>query len=88
MTGEKVRPPHLLAWAGVIAFWMLVCGADRMTTSAAEPSAAQLGARVGIRRGISAVLGLPQAGQPGFVIELARQSEILVKMASSSIATR
>ena len=78
MTREKVRPPHLLAWAGFIAFWMLVCGADRMTGSAAETSAAQLGARVGIRRGISAVLGLPQAGQPGFVIELARQSEILV----------
>jgi hypothetical protein len=71
MTREKVRRPHLLTWAGVIASWMLVCGADGMTGSAAETP-------VGVRRGVSTVLGLPQAGQPDFVIELARQGEQLV----------
>jgi len=57
---------------------MLVCGAEGMTGSAAETRAAQPEARVGVQRGISTILGLPRAGQPGAVIDVARQSEQLV----------
>ena len=55
---------------------------------AAQPAAVATGAkaaleRVGIRKGICVVLGLPDADEPGFVVDLARGSHLLVYFQSA-----
>ena len=63
---------------------LLALGLLFLTTgSAAESGEAGKRARAalaetGVRKGICAVLGLPDGGQPGFVTDLAKGSELLV----------
>jgi len=78
MTTKNVQSSQLLDWASIIAWWMLLCGADGMTVSAAETPVRQVTAKVGVRSGIGAVLGLPRAARLDFVTELSGDSELLV----------
>ncbi len=58
----------------VVLFLAVALGAQ----AAWGAGAAETLERIGIERGICAVLGLPDADQPGFVAELAEGSELLV----------
>ncbi len=78
MMQAKVRSLQLLKWAFVIATWMLVCGVDGLTVSAAETRKKQLTAKIEIRSGICAVLGLPKGARPEFITELSADSELLI----------
>jgi len=78
MTKAKMRSTQLLYWASVIAVWALVCGADGMIGSAAETQKKQRTAKIGVRSGICAVLGLPKGTRADFIAELSADSELLV----------
>jgi len=78
MMKAKVRSLRLLRWASIIAIWVLVCGTDGTTCSAAETQKKQLTAKIEIRSGICAVLGLPKGARLEFVTELSADSELLV----------
>jgi len=73
----RLVPP--LALAAALWATSLVVGAP-----AAEPSAEKVLGRLDLNRGVCAVLGLPAADRPGFVVDLARASELLVFFQSPS----
>ncbi len=77
MMKAKMRSLQLLNWACIL-IWMLVCVADGMTGSAAETRKKQLTAKIGVRSGVCAVLGLPRAVRLDFITELSGDSELLV----------
>jgi len=78
MTKAKMRSLRLLKWAGIIATWMLVCGANGRTGCAAETQTKPVTAEIESRSGICAVLGLPKGARPDIITELPADSDLLV----------
>jgi len=67
-----------------LAAMIVIAVAWTQDTLAADREAKAALKSMGIDKGICAVLGLPQADRPGFVTDLAHQSELLVYFQSSS----
>ena len=78
-TRRKLRV--LPSW--VLVFSVLALALAARTTAAEREAGAAL-EKVGIRKGICVVLGLPPAAQPEFVADLAKGSELLVYFQSPS----
>lgn len=82
---DRFAPAIGRVWAVLtVALWAATAlGADSVPISDAAKSALE---RIGMRRGICAVLGLPERAEPAFVADLARGSELLVYFQSSDAA--
>jgi len=81
MFGQRMRkqslstyPPFLAA----MAILLLAPAVSRAESVKIGRRARSALARIGARKGICAVLGLPKKNRPGFVIDLAKGSELLV----------
>ena len=70
---------HARGWVGAVCAGVLMLAGTCLAGAAEiEERAQQALARMGVRAGVCAVLGLPDAREPGFVADLARGSEMLV----------
>jgi hypothetical protein len=75
MSFQRKRPADRAAWLSVLVVSAFVLAVPRATKGADASAALE---RAGVNKGICVVLGLPDAGQPGFVTELAKQSDLLI----------